>query len=610
MIKVYFPNQDREIFVNEGETAAAACSRFGKPLDLTCGGKGTCKKCTILIEKNNKKELVLACQERILEETTIYLENKNSNFAAHILTDSLAGELDIEPAVKKIYLEKNLLQTPSYEGDWEHIKKITGLQIEVPSLKLLQKLSNLKPRTNITGITMVLWKNHLIEIEEDDTTADTYGIAIDLGTTSIVAYIYNLTSGIKIGTYSALNGQTSEGADVISRLAASINNPKGTETLQKRVVDTVNSLIDQAVLELGINNDNIYTIVLAGNSAMQHLFLGLYPISLGKAPYTNTITEEVISKAAEIGLMIHPGGIIHFLPLIGGFVGADTTAVLLSLPEEQTPSYKLIIDLGTNGEILLGKDEKWLCTSTAAGPALEGANISYGMRGTDGAIEKVKLTDGHIELKVISGEKAKGICGSGIIDAVAEMLKVGLITQDGRLLTAEKYLASCQPKYRKLAERLAKIDNINVFILVDKELSFSGEQVYISQKDIRAVQLAKSAIYTGCLVLIKEYGLKGIDLAEIQLAGAFGNYINVSNAQYIGLIPNFDNVPIKAIGNAAGAGAINFLLSKAIQHTTSEKLRTVTHMDLATNPNFEKEYLFNTNFGNNASASNLFKATV
>lgn len=596
MIKVFYAKQNQAILVKAGETVASACSRLGMPLDLTCGGKGICNKCQIVIEKNGKTETVRACQEKIWTELMIYLEQTNVYSNSNILSESILTNFKIKPTINKVFVERDLLHTPCCEGNWESILRIIQLKIHTPTLSLLQKLSTLISKKDISGITLILWNQSLVEIEENDTTEQVYGLAIDLGTTSIVAYLYNLVNGTRMGTYSILNRQVSEGADVISRIAGSIESSDKRLTLQSKVLDSVNQLIGQAVEDQRLNTKNIYTIVLSGNSAMQHLFLGFHPESLGKAPYINTTINEVVLKAEELRLNINPKGIIHFLPLIGGFVGADTTAVLLSLSKNETLTNKLIIDLGTNGEILLGNSNKWLTASTAAGPALEGVNIVFGMRGTSGAIERVKLTNGKIELKVIGSEKPKGICGSGIIDAVAEMLKVGILTNDGKMLTAEEYSAICRLEYKNFVAFLKKIDNINVFILEDQHQTDDDGLIYISQKDIRSVQLAKSAIFTGCIILIKEYGLQAVDISEILLAGAFGNFIDVYNAQYIGLIPKFNKVPVKAIGNAAGTGTIKFLLSKELQKTTSKILKTVTHVDLASHTSFEKEYLLNTNF--------------
>ncbi len=596
MKKVLFPSQNKEILCQKNDTVAVACSGLGYPLDLVCGGKGTCKKCTVEIEKDGIRQEVLACQEPVSDGLIVYLKYGDYKHEASILTDRIETELNIDPTVKKIFIDKKFLKTPFYYGDWEHIQAKVPVRINTPALCLLQKLSQLMQKQEMDGITLVLRDEQLLDIEQGDTSASNYGFAVDLGSTSVVAYLYDLNSGKKVGVYSALNGQITEGADVISRIMAAMKNPEGLKILQRKVAETINALILEAIQQNQISAENIYTMVICGNSAMQHLFLGLHPGSLGRTPYTNTILSEVLTTARELSLNIHPNAIIDFLPLIGGFVGADTLAVLLALPEGERQGNRLIIDLGTNGEILLGNEKKWLATSTAAGPALEGATICFGMRGTNGAIERVKLSEGKIELKVIGGEHPKGICGSGIVDAVAEMLKAELISKEGRLLSPDKYLKVCRPENQRFANNLANLDGVSVFYLMDEGQSGDNDRIYISQKDIRAVQLAKSAIYTGCMLLMKEYGLEGEDLEEILIAGAFGNYIDAPSAQVLGLFPNFSNVPIRSIGNAAGAGASNFLLSRNIRINTLILLAKITHFDLAANPAFQQEYLQNTGF--------------
>ncbi|UWG97694.1 ASKHA domain-containing protein [Dehalobacter sp. DCM] len=602
MIKVLFPNQNAEIHADENETIAVVSSKLGYPLDLVCGGKGTCQKCKVEIEKDGRRQEVLACQEKVSDGLIVYLTDDNIIHQATILTESLETDIVIESSIRKIFLDRNALKTPAYEGDWEHIAIQLGSDLQTPELPLLQKLSVLMQREDTEGLTFTMKDNTVLDIEINNTVAHNYGLAADLGSTSVVIYLFDLNNGKKLGTYSALNGQIAEGADVISRIMAAINHPDGIHLLQSKVVNTINDLIDQAVQENRIQRENIYTLVICGNSAMQHLFLGLHPGSLGKSPYKNVILGDVEASGKELGIGINPHGIVHFLPLIGGFVGADTSAVLLALPESELKGKKLIIDLGTNGEILLGNGKKWLATSCAAGPALEGATIHYGMRGTNGAIERVKLANGAVKIEVIGKEKAKGICGSGIVDAIGEMFKAGLITEQGRMLTRENYLEICSPENAGFADNLDTVDGVRVFYLTDEDQTVDKGRIYIDQRDIRSVQLAKSALYTGCVLLLDELGMHGEDLDEILIAGAFGNYIDADNAQVVGLFPKYENVPIRSIGNAAGAGSTNYLLSRPVRSATPGILATVGHFELAAHPSFQEKYLENTKFekiGNN-----------
>ena len=591
-IKVFFPNQDKTILVEPNTTVASACAIAGFPLDLVCGGKGRCGQCKVDIVKNGIKNRVLACQEKITGELQVLLEENQVNKKANILTHGLWDSVDFDPAIKRIHLKKEDCKAPTGYGTWDHINDLFGQPIETYPLDVLQKSPYILHSESPEGMDAILWKNVLIDIREGD--RDIYGFAVDIGTTTVVGYFYNLMNGKMIGVYSSLNGQVSEGADVISRIVACIEDPEGLGRLQGKIVDTLNKLIDQAVKQHNIDYNDIYYMALCGNSAMQHLFLGLYPEYLGKYPFTSITRKDVVSRARQLNLKVNPNAVIHFLPLIGGFVGADTIAVLISLPESN--GYRLILDLGTNGEIVVGNKDKMLAASTAAGPALEGAGIRMGMRGTDGAIERVTIEDGKVKFKVIGNKEPVGICGSGLIDAVAEMLRVGIITEKGKLLTREEYLDQCAPENRNLANHLEKIDNINAFVLTSPEQAKEGIKVYLTQKDIRAVQLAKGAIYTGCMLLIKEYGINPEYLDEILIAGAFGNYIDISKGQYIGLLPKFKGVPTRSIGNAAGAGVQRFLLSQEVQKKTLEIQKKITHVELASNPNFRNEYFTNINF--------------
>lgn len=595
-IKVHFPNQNKTIFIDENETIASACTIAGFSLDLVCGGRGTCGKCKVEIIKSGKTQEVLACQERVSDEVIVLLKNSQIIKKANILTDSELMPVDFDPAVKKAYIKKEDLATPPCSGDWENITGLLDIRTKTPHLELLQRLSKILHKREINGITLTFWNQELIDLDINNTVEDLYGFAIDLGTTTVVAYLYNLNSGEMMGVYSILNGQVSDGADVISRINACIKSPGGLTRLQGKIINTINQLIIHAVDEHHIDKNNIYCIALCGNTAMQHLFLGLYPEHLGKFPFTSSTKSDVVTKAKHLNINVNPNAVIHFLPLIGGFVGADTIAVLLSLPESDFLGHRLILDLGTNGEIVIGNKDKMLAASTAAGPALEGAGIRFGMCGTTGAIERVRICGGDITIKVIGNEKAIGICGSGLVDAVAELLRVGIVNEKGKLLDRDEYLYSCPPEYRGLADRLERIDGINCFVLATEEQSQNGEKIYITQKDIRAVQLAKAAIFTGCMLLIKEYGIEPEQLEEILIAGAFGNYIDINKGKYIGLLPSFNGVPVRSIGNAAGAGVQRFMLSKKIQEITGDIQKRVTHVELASNPNFQHEYFKNLNF--------------
>ncbi|MEG0378142.1 MAG: ASKHA domain-containing protein, partial [Eubacterium sp.] len=341
-----------------------------------------------------------------------------------------------------------------------------------------------------------------------------------------------------------------------------------------------------------IDTMDIYATVYCGNSTMAHLFLELNPKHLGLAPFIGFSKDAVSMKGADLPLPVNPKGTITFMPLLGGFVGADTTAVLLGLPRDK--KMRLMIDLGTNGEIAVGNCDKYYVASTACGPALEGAGLTMGMRGTAGAIEKVNCIDGIITCNVIGKTAPKGFCGSGIVDAIAMLFKEGLIAKRGNFIKGDALDA------HPLKDRFGVTEeNQRYFVVVKAEDNPEGKDIIITQKDIRAVQLAKAAIYTGCCLLAENYGIKGSDLEEIVLAGAFGNYIDVDNAQYIGLLPKIENVPVRSIGNGAGTGAQLYLLSQLEAEVCNTIPDITTHIELATDPKFTETYMMNTMFGDN-----------
>jgi uncharacterized 2Fe-2S/4Fe-4S cluster protein (DUF4445 family) len=592
-VVINFAGQNKQVEVEEGISIAAACRQAGIRLDLVCGGRGKCGKCAVDIKTVNEEKKVLACQEKVLEAMDVMIPDEIIAAEIVVLTGTDLGEIVKKPGIKKLFVPRKEVPEPECYGDWQRLADYLGpgapVHIQLP---LLRRLPGLLRNRQISGITLVQWGEQLLDIEEGDAAHRLFGIAVDVGTTTIAGYLYDLNTGERLAVSSALNGQVAEGADVMSRIVAA-GAEGGLERLQQLVADTINRVIAEAAAAAGVNKSEIYQVLLVGNTTMQHLFFGLTTEYLGRSPFMAVHQGEINVFPQEAGVDINPRGIVTFLPLIGGFVGADTTGVILATGMYQSKALKLMIDIGTNGEIVLGNEAKMLACSTAAGPALEGAGIEFGMRGTDGAIEKVKFIDGRVELQVIGNTKIKGICGSGLVDLAAEMLKAGIIDKKGKILTREEFLASGAVR---LAERLREINGLKVFVVAEGEETAGGEVIYLSQKDIRSLQLAKGAIYTGCIILLEEYGVLGEELEEIMLAGAFGNYIDVGKAQLIGLIPNFSGVPVRPIGNGAGAGAQLALLSTELKEAASNMLIKIDHIELATHKEFQERFIMSLNF--------------
>lgn len=616
--QVYFINQKKTLTV-EGGTVAAACEKAGFPLNLVCGGNGTCGKCAINIKCNTKQEpqKVLACQTNITEDMTIYLEKSDYIQKASVLTKSVPLELELRPSISKKYLtKKEILAKLKKEGTFfQQDIKSQGMTSQntnatnaqdiqssntnfqtinlgdnpIP-LSVMQKFSTLNVDRNFSGCTFVYFQEQIIGIEADDTTTSCYGAAADIGTTTVALYIYNLNTGKLVTVKSALNKQTIYGADVIARNAAVRDNPEMLLKMREAIVDTLNEMFTEAVSEQPDLKDNIYHIVLCGNSTMQHLFYGLNPYYLGVNPFANITKEIIITSGKETGLCCNADAAVEFLPLLGGFVGADTTSVLLTLTKEKKKY--LMIDLGTNGELAVGSFPDFLVASTACGPALEGGNIACGMRGTTGAIEKISLKNNRLTYKVIGDVEADGLCGSAIIDAVAELRRIGMIDETGTLLGPDEY-RRINP-FNPLIKHLHEAEEYNMAFYFT-EGSENTPPVYISQKDIRQIQLAKSSIYSGCITLLEETGITLEQIDALVLAGAFGNYIDIDNALAIGLLPNIDREKIISIGNGAGQGVQSLLLDKSYRLRAKKISENCTHLSLAENKKFMDEYIKNMN---------------
>lgn len=561
--------------VNEGENLAKVCHEAGFPLDLVCGGKGTCGKCRVEIDIKNKKSSVLACRTEINSDLNIYLDEKGYVRNAKILESSVYNTNSFNPSLKKIYRDKKSIK----EAGGDEFLRDCGLDI-------MRDFAELINQEECSGITFVLYEDEIIDVQPDDTTKFLYGAAVDVGTTTVVLYVYDLNTGSLVNSYSDLNSQISAGADVISRISYA-DSQKGLKELNGKIISVLNNLVERAESEIQNLKENLYNIILCGNSAMQHLFLRLRPDSLGISPFKSITKDYVNCCGKDTGLKCLDRCKVIFLPLLGGFVGADTTAVLLTIDDDMKD--RLIIDLGTNGEIAAGNINSYYVTSTACGPALEGGSMDCGMRGTEGAIEKVKIKDDDVILAVIGDTEPAGICGSGIIDVTAELLRNNIIDSFGRMLAKDEY-KHIRP-YSKLSGRIAEINGINSFILYE-----CGERtVYISQKDIRRIQLVKSSIYSGCMALLNACG-KSIDsVDEIIVAGAFGNYIDVRNAIFIGLLPDAF-YKIKAIGNGAGEGTAMFLLDRNMREKCDKITGNSIHYELAGDDCFAAGYIFNMNF--------------
>lgn len=556
----------------EGTTIFNAANWAGLAIDSTCGGRGTCGKCKVRVlegttptrEADRKfisaPELEqgwrLSCRAVLHSDCVVDIPRLMGNPKAALL--GYGHHVILNPNVAKIYLTLHEPDLEDQVSDLGRIVKaldVEGYQVR-SNLTLWRSVPNILRGSNFQ-VTAVIVGDELVAIEPGDTRAENYGLAVDVGTTTVVGAIVNLNTGAVEAVKSELNRQAAFGADVISRVSHTMMEKDGLVELQTRITDTLNDLLDQITAQSGVDRANIYEGVIVGNATMLHLLLGIDPEPISVAPFIPTITQPVTFRAADIGLGLHPEARISTLPHLGAYVGADIVAGVLAtdLTRNKDAKLRLFIDVGTNGEIVLGSVNGTLATAAPAGPAFEGAQIKNGMRASTGAIEGIQITpDGEVHLQIIGGDVPPiGIAGSGLVDAVAEMYRAGIVDASGRMIRVEDARGRLPDS---LVERLVTIDGVRAFRLSEAE-----SNIVLTQQDIRALQFAKGSIDAGVQVLMQMMGVTADDLHQVLLAGSFGSYINPASARAIGLVPWVPVERIVAVGNSAGEGAKIALLS-------------------------------------------------
>jgi uncharacterized 2Fe-2S/4Fe-4S cluster protein (DUF4445 family) len=581
----------------EGTTVFNAANWAGLPIDSTCGGRGTCGKCKVrflqgadsmteadhrfLSDAELAKGWRLSCRAPVHTECIVEVPRLLTSPKAALL--GYGQHVVLDPNVDKVYLQ---LTEPSLEDQRSDVQRVTdalraeGYEVQVvPAVwRALPKLL----RASNLGITAVVCGDELIAVEPGDTTDRAFGLALDIGTTTVVGALVNLNTGMVAAVQSTLNGQASFGADVISRISHAMLEPDGLAVLHARIVETINTLLDRLLAASEVARENIYEAVAVGNATMLHLLLGIDPEPIGVGPFIPAVTQAVTLPAAEIGLLLNPQARLSTLPHLGAYVGADIVAGVLATGLARNPDdqLRLYIDVGTNGEIVLGSSRRTLATAAPAGPAFEGAQIKCGMRASEGAIEGVEITDHDVGLQIIGGDvRPIGLCGSGLVDAVAELLDCGLVDASGRLARPEAVRGKLP---EALVNRLIERDGVRAFLLSAPE-----DDIALTQTDIRALQFAKAAIASGANVLMAKLGVRAEDLHEVLLAGSFGSYINPTSARTIGLVP--PQVPVEqimAVGNAAGEGAKMALLSFREREAANRIPDFIEYVELSGRPEF------------------------
>ena len=591
-LEVLYKPFDKATRVPPGTTLFSAAHWIGLPIDSTCGGRGTCGKCKVQVLAGgaeitiaDRKQLRpgeleagwrLSCQAKVYEDTTVTVpELLRVPKAATMGVNRLVL---LDPNVRKVYVELTEPDLEDQRSDIERLRDaLTAEGFDMKAdLRVLRTLPALLRGAEFK-VTAVLGGDQLIAVEAGDTREESYGVAFDLGTTTVVGTLMNLRTGMAEAVRSTLNGQAPFGADVISRISHGMQGDEAKAELREAIQRTMNTVLQELYESAGVARERVYETVVVGNATMLHLLLGIDATPISMMPFTPAFREPLYLPAREVGLDIHPGGSVQTLPVIGAYVGADIVAGVVATGLAREDKLRVFVDVGTNGEIVLGSVKRVLCTAAPAGPAFEGSQIRCGMRATDGAIEGVTLSD-HVELQVIGGDiPPKGICGSGLVDTVAQLRLVGLLDAGGKMRSREE-----APEH-PLSDRLITIDGVRAFLL--------AENVYLSQRDVRELQFGKGSIATGIKVLMDVMGVTVGDLDEVLLGGSFGSYLNPESAKIIGLVPPVDVDRILSVGNTAGEGAKMSLLSFRERQIAFELPDKIEYVELSGRSDFNDSFV-------------------
>lgn len=577
-VKVFVNDNTYEYMVQENQNLLQLLRKSGIMVESPCNGNGTCGKCKVKIDN----VYTLSCNYFIQSDIEVYIDSLNNS--AKIVTEGNQRSLDITPIVAKSNLNIDKPDLSNQIADYERVLGESNLG-NAP-LSLIRSIP-FALREKDFNVTLVTSGSDIISVEAGDTTGALYGVAIDIGTTTIAAYLVDLSSGKRVCVNSLLNPQKIYGADVISRIKHTMDNEAGLDELNKLIIDIINICISTLCMQARIEVKSIYAVTIVGNTTMLHLILKVPPRNIASAPFIPAFTSAVTVQAENLGITINHSGIVCVLPSVSAYIGADTVAAVLSTGMAQQRSISLLIDIGTNGEIVLGNENALYSCSSAAGPAFEGANIRNGMGSVMGAVSRISLEQG-ISVSTIGDAKPIGICGTGIVDAVAQMLRVGIIDETGRI---DMEWEPTLPEQTELATRLANVDGINAFVLYNSSETATGREIAITQKDIREIQNAKAAIAAGIHVLVKQAGISFDDIENVYLAGGFGSYIDIENALGIGLIPMKLKGKIVTVGNAAGQGAIEALINSGCMALAKEIGKKMKYIELSSSKDFNDLYI-------------------
>ena len=594
--------QDRQVRVPPGVTVFDSASWNGIAIDSTCGGHGTCHKCKVQLDVQtpisrhdrrtfSETDLAsgwrLACLATATQDLKVVVPPLTTRPKA--ATVGVGRQVILRPAVQKRYVE---LADPTLQDQRTDLVRLTDaiddleLTVDLPVLRRLPQVL----RAADFKVTAVVVDEALIDVEPGDTSELRYAIAFDLGTTTVVATLLDLTTGTPVAVASRLNKQQPFGGDVITRISATMMDPEALPRLQALAGETLDELAREVCAEGAVDAAHVYEVAIAGNATMTALALGIDPEPLGVAPFVMSTAHPPVVLASDVGLHLHPRARVALFPALGAYVGGDIVAGMLATGMDRDKRTRLFIDVGTNCEIVLSDGDTILSTAAPAGPAFEGGAIRCGMRAAEGAIEVVRLDPAspEVTLSVIGDVAPKGLCGSGLVDAVAELVRVGLLDSSGRFIPDEKALELVPA----LAHRLTKVGEERVFVLHQPTPETEvAETVYLSQRDVRELQFAKAAISTGWTLLLEQLGLEHGDVQQVLLAGSFGSYLSPASAIRIGLVPTLPVLRIVSAGNVAGEGAKMALLSLRERAGATTLLEEVAYVELSDRSEFNDRFV-------------------
>lgn len=627
---VIFMPSGRRGRVPTGETLLEAARRVGVEIESICGGRLTCNKCLVEIEegdfqkhgivsrrshvgppREDEADLLngmggsgcrFSCVAPVQGDLLVFVPEESRAHKQIIRKSAGVRTIDVEPAVRQVYVEVEEARLGEHSGDWGRLQQALAEQWEIEATAIdLPVLQRLQPvlREGDWKVTVTLWQEREVIDVQPGYQEGVYGLAVDIGSTTVAGYLCDLRTGEVLATESTMNPQVTYGEDLMSRVSYAMTNHSGLEKMHEAIIDTLNKLAASAARAAGISARNIHEAVFVGNTTMIHILLGINPSELGGAPFALANRDAVDVKARDLGLRLHRGANVHVMPSQAGHVGADNVGVLLAEAPHARDDMTLAVDVGTNAEIVLGNREWMYSASSPTGPALEGAQITYGMRAAPGAIERVRVDSetGEPRFRVIGDERwsdawqigagapleeqpkhlAAGICGSGIIEVVAELFLAGILLPTGRF----------DPDYQ--SDRMVWDGRTGSYVLATGAQTTTGRPLLITQEDVRNVQLAKAALYAGAKLLMMRADIEKVD--RILLAGAFGSYIDPKYAMILGLIPDCDLENVVAVGNAAGDGARIALLNWEKRREAQEIARWVRYIETAVDADFQQAFV-------------------